>query len=213
MACSLFNVCLSLFLEQDAHVGRVVGLDEAHKYMSESAECQALTESLISTIRLQRHLGVRIFIATQEPTVSLKLLDLCSVTIVHRFTSPAWLDVLKKHLAGISSLRDPLEPAEQQDDNDDDNEDSGDTIGFYPASKDPGAEIFSMIVKLRTGQALIFAPSAILAAQDSATAPSGDARHSSENHRLRAKCLGRGVLRVRIRNRMTSDGGRSIMAV
>ncbi len=210
MACSLFNVCLSLFLEQDSRVGRVVGLDEAHKYMSESAECQALTESLISTIRLQRHLGVRVFIATQEPTVSLKLLDLCSVTIVHRFTSPAWLEVLKKHLAGISSLRDPLEPAEKQV-SDDDGE-CDDTIGLYPASRDPGPEIFSMIVRLKTGQALIFAPSAILAVQDSVAIPAEDARHSSEKRRPSAKSLGRGVLKVRIRNRMTSDGGRSIMA-
>ncbi|KLU93221.1 hypothetical protein MAPG_12158, partial [Magnaporthiopsis poae ATCC 64411] len=32
-ACSLFNICLSLFLEQDSsRIGRVVALDEAHKY-------------------------------------------------------------------------------------------------------------------------------------------------------------------------------------
>ncbi len=30
-ACSLFNACLSMFLEQDYHCGRVVALDEAHK--------------------------------------------------------------------------------------------------------------------------------------------------------------------------------------
>lgn len=30
-ACSLFNICLSLFLEQEACHGRVVALDEAHK--------------------------------------------------------------------------------------------------------------------------------------------------------------------------------------
>jgi hypothetical protein len=30
-ACSLFNMCLSLFLEQHTAVGRVIGLDEAHK--------------------------------------------------------------------------------------------------------------------------------------------------------------------------------------
>jgi hypothetical protein len=88
-ACSLFNICLSLFLEQDARrVGRIVALDEAHKYMNESGEASALTEQLLATIRLQRHLGARVIISTQEPTVSPRLLDLCSVTIVHRFTSP-----------------------------------------------------------------------------------------------------------------------------
>ncbi|KJK84988.1 hypothetical protein H633G_11182 [Metarhizium anisopliae BRIP 53284] len=30
-ACSLFNVCLSIFLEQEINCGRVVALDEAHK--------------------------------------------------------------------------------------------------------------------------------------------------------------------------------------
>ena len=30
-ACSMFNTCLSIFLEQDMTTGRVVVLDEAHK--------------------------------------------------------------------------------------------------------------------------------------------------------------------------------------
>jgi hypothetical protein len=30
-ACALFNMCLSLFLEQKTNVGRIVALDEAHK--------------------------------------------------------------------------------------------------------------------------------------------------------------------------------------
>jgi hypothetical protein len=30
-ACALFNMCLSLFLEQHTTVGRIIGLDEAHK--------------------------------------------------------------------------------------------------------------------------------------------------------------------------------------
>ncbi|KAI3320368.1 hypothetical protein HD806DRAFT_538208 [Xylariaceae sp. AK1471] len=94
---------LSLFLEQDATVGHVVALDEAHKYMSDSAECQVLTNSLLSTIRLQRHLSTRVVISTQEPTIPPRLLDLCSIAIVHRFTSPDWLRVLRSHLAGIST--------------------------------------------------------------------------------------------------------------
>lgn len=46
-ACQLFNICLSLFLEQHKAVGRVVALDEAHKYMNESGESSALTENLL----------------------------------------------------------------------------------------------------------------------------------------------------------------------
>ncbi|KAG8664114.1 hypothetical protein FPOAC2_10346 [Fusarium poae] len=89
-ACSLVNICLSLFLEREHTIGRVVALDEAHKYMNDSSESQTLTESLLSVIRLKRHLGTRVIISTQEPTVSPRLLDLCSTVIVHRFTSPTW---------------------------------------------------------------------------------------------------------------------------
>ncbi|KAH7111372.1 hypothetical protein EDB81DRAFT_671448 [Dactylonectria macrodidyma] len=75
-ACSLFDICLSLFLEQNTDLGRVVALDESHKYMTESDESQVFTESLLSAIRLQRHNGTRIIISTQEPTISPGLLDL-----------------------------------------------------------------------------------------------------------------------------------------
>jgi hypothetical protein len=30
-ACTLFDICLSLFLEQDTKVGKIIALDEAHK--------------------------------------------------------------------------------------------------------------------------------------------------------------------------------------
>ncbi|KAI6478784.1 hypothetical protein MCOR13_011661, partial [Pyricularia oryzae] len=49
-ACSLFNICLSLFLEQESKIGRVVALDEAHKFMgggtegAESPDSRNLTE-------------------------------------------------------------------------------------------------------------------------------------------------------------------------
>jgi DNA helicase HerA-like ATPase len=84
-------------------MGRIVALDEAHKYMNDSSDSPALTESLLSVIRLQRHLGTRVVLSTQEPTISPKLLDLCSTVIVHRFTSPAWFEVLRKHLAGVAT--------------------------------------------------------------------------------------------------------------
>ena len=110
MACSLFNICLSIFLEKGRQkdpisgpsIGRIVALDEAHKYMNaeESGAAGTLTHNLLATIRLQRHLGLRVVISTQEPTVSPRLLDLCSITIVHRFTSPDWMRTLRGHLAG-----------------------------------------------------------------------------------------------------------------
>ena len=70
--------------------------------MSEDPNASTLTQALLSVIRQQRHLATRVVIATQEPTISPKLLDLCSMTIVHRFPSPDWLKTIQAHLAGAS---------------------------------------------------------------------------------------------------------------
>ncbi|QPC69173.1 hypothetical protein HYE67_011404 [Fusarium culmorum] len=167
-ACSLFNICLSLFLEQKGTVGRIVALDEAHKYMTESCDSQTLTESLLSVIRLQRHLGTRVILSTQEPTISPKLLDLCSTVIVHRFTSPAWFNVLQKHLAGVDSH---------------------------------AFDLMAHIVELKTGEALLFCPSALASVSE---------RHVSGQVIFRR--LANSRLKVRVRQRVTADGGKSIMA-
>ncbi|KAI1758830.1 hypothetical protein GGR53DRAFT_528347, partial [Hypoxylon sp. FL1150] len=157
-ACSLFDICLALFLEQDHSIGRVVALDEAHKYMNESAEAGALTEQLLTTIRVQRHAGARIIISTQEPTISPKLLDLCSVTIVHRFTSPDWLLSLQRHLAGMSIVRRLREKTAEADDEMGQLADGVQTLSIEES--DPAADMFSHIVGLKVGEALLFAPSA-----------------------------------------------------
>ncbi|KAK0612356.1 hypothetical protein B0T17DRAFT_593382 [Bombardia bombarda] len=212
MACSLFNICLSLFLEQDSSaVGRVIALDEAHKYMNDSPECQTLTEALLATIRLQRHLGARVLISTQEPTISPKLLDLCSVTVVHRFTSPDWLAALRKHLAGVSSGARLLEKAQRLER---EQQGGGDELGGVDGIEglalgegDPALELFSRIVGLRVGEALLFAPSAIVGVQKKKRDDGGAKGRESAVRRL-----AHGVLKVRIRNRTTADGGRSIMA-
>lgn len=146
--------------------------------MSESHAASIFTESLLTIIRQQRHLATRVIVATQEPTISPKLLDLSSMTIVHRFTSPSWLQALKSHLAGIS-----------------DNEES---------SQRDVSEIFKEIVNLEAGQALLFSPSAIL---DTVNDQEGD---GSIN--LRPKKLGLRYVKLRVRKRLTADGGRSILA-
>ena len=137
----------------------------------------SFTESLLSVIRLQRHLATRVIIATQEPTISQKLLDLCSMTIVHRFTSPSWLQALKTHLAGVSVF------------DDDETRDI--------------KQIFKKIVDLEAGEALLFSPSMMLRVSEVDTAGATV---------LQTKKLGMGYLKMRVRYRVTADGGRSIMA-
>ncbi|PNY26794.1 Uncharacterized protein TCAP_03275 [Tolypocladium capitatum] len=216
-ACALFNICLSMFLEQRSDVGRVIALDEAHKYMTDTAECATLTESLLSAIRLQRHLGARVIISTQEPTISPKLLDLCSVTIVHRFTSPDWIRNLKQHLAGATILNRGAEMTTHGK--------QGASLGpssFSSELQDSGMELFSNIVALRTGEALMFAPSAILTVKGqgatkqsttaSATGTVDSTCGSGAGSNVELVRLGHGVMKIRIRHRITQDGGRSIMA-
>jgi hypothetical protein len=198
-------MCLSLFLEQSTSIGRVVALDEAHKYMTDSAECQALTESLLSTIRLQRHLATRIIISTQEPTISPKLLDLCSVTIVHRFTSPDWLETLKRHLAGAWSSLQPRQTNETFAEDEDDHTPSG-VAPLTLDANNVALDLFSRIVALRTGEALLFAPSAVTGIRRKVARENGTSEHEIVR-------LGHGVLKVRVRQRVTQDGGKSKMAI
>ena len=108
--------------------------------MTGTDSSSTLTSSLLSVIRQQRHLATRVIIATQEPTISPSLLDLSSMTIVHSFTSPAWLDVLKSHLAAVSS--------------------NGES------SKRGAQDILEQIVELNAGQALVFSPAAMVGVDD-----------------------------------------------
>ncbi|RYP15833.1 hypothetical protein DL767_010277 [Monosporascus sp. MG133] len=173
-ACTLFSICLSIFLEKRHRCGRIVALDEAHKFLAQSGEARVLTNELVSVIRQQRHTGTRVVIATQEPTLSPELIALANATFVHRFLSPSWYEVLKKHLAGADK-------------------------------QDPGSQnsLFRTIVGLRTGQALLFCPTAQMDIANGSPG-SGGARW--------ARSLNDGYINIRIRKRLTTDGGKSIMA-
>ena len=90
-----FAVCSSLALLTSA------------QYLSESetGHSARFTDSLLTVIRQQRHLGTRVVVSTQEPTVvPTKFLDLCSFVVVHRFTSPTWLHVLSKHVSAAEAF-------------------------------------------------------------------------------------------------------------
>jgi hypothetical protein len=195
---------------------------------STSSEAIDLTETLLSVVRQQRHLGTRVLIATQEPTLSPSLLDLCNLTIIHRFSSPAWFKAIQSHIAGagIETL--------------------------YPKSGTlPG--IFGKIVRLATGEALVFCPTALLdvekttpqsessgssavcsesnfeggvstssldirsdnaggsnaAKSTAASQPSQDRDKTVSGNRVAQ--LGTAYAHIRMRKRITTDGGRSIL--
>ncbi|KAF2212286.1 hypothetical protein CERZMDRAFT_41612 [Cercospora zeae-maydis SCOH1-5] len=133
--CLLFDICLGLVKAQRPTSGLIIALDEAHKFMNDSSGAKSFTAGLLTTIREQRHNATRVVIATQEPTISTDLLDLCSVSMVHRFTSPAWFAAIRGHLGGASKmLKD------------------GEEIGG----------IFERIVELNVGESLVFCPGAFV---------------------------------------------------
>ncbi|TGO73325.1 hypothetical protein BELL_0370g00010 [Botrytis elliptica] len=214
-ASSLFNMCLSLFLEEKSNIGKVVALDEAHKYMSNNTD-DALTGNLLSTIRLQRHLGTRIFISTQEPTISPALIDLCSMTIVHRFSSPEWLKCLRSHVAALHNSG-----SNSQDD------------------ESTRRDVFKEIVTLRVGEALLFAPEAMIykdcdrinslpsdESVDTTTLTiNGESSNGlsergnrkaierdNDNDSQELRKLGTDYVKIKVRARLTNDGGRSVLA-
>jgi len=72
---------------------RLFVLDEAHQYIDE----EELVAQLIGTVRKMRHLGMTIVLASQDPpSIHKTIIELSTVVILHRMTSPAWL----KHLRG-----------------------------------------------------------------------------------------------------------------
>jgi hypothetical protein len=184
-ACALFNICHSVFMSQ-TRAGKIVALDEAHNYMAVGgAQAKQFTETLISSIRQQRHQGVRVVIATQEPSINPKLLDLCNITLVHRCSSPDWFKTLKEHLGGLY-LKQSAETADEISPDED--------SGAQPATDDQ--TLFRKIMQLELGESLLFCPSAVIGVD-------GDGKVSKlrEMH-----------VKFRTRQRVTADGGRSVLA-
>lgn len=148
--------------------------------MSSSPESITLTDTLLSAVRLQRHLGVRVIVSTQEPTIAPALLDLCSTTIIHRFSSPAWLRALRARIA--------TNFGKQSDSNEENDK----------VLRESSCGLFETIVTLNTGEALVFCPSAAI--------------KGSSNEDFHANVMGQSYIRVKMRSRLSEDGGKSVMA-
>ena len=139
------------------------------QYMIDTPGATDLNEFLLTVIRQQRHFGARVIVSTQEPTISTQLIDLCAITVIHRFTSPDWFRALKTHISISSSS------TEGEDEK----------------------YLFRKIINLRTGEALIYAPTAVLGKD-----LSGKPTKATEE-----------LLKVSIRKRVTWDGGQSTVCV
>jgi len=103
-ALGLFVVMLRIFANshfEGRSFNKLVVFDEAHKYITESD----LIGQVVETIREMRHQATSVLIASQDPlSVPRAVVELTSILILHRMTSPQWL----KHLKGAISTLDQL---------------------------------------------------------------------------------------------------------
>lgn len=96
-ACGVFQVLLEQFRSAPVGgVGKVVAFDEAHRYLSHAGPgCTELSQAVVDTVRMMRHEGMRILLSTQSPTtLPPELLELASMTVLHRFQSAEWIKYL-----------------------------------------------------------------------------------------------------------------------
>ena len=94
----LFQVITEQFRTSPTKGGKVLALDEAHKFM-EGVESDGLSEAIVDAARLMRHDGMRLIVSTQSPkALAPELLELVSVAVLHQFHSRDWWAYLRQKL-------------------------------------------------------------------------------------------------------------------
>ena len=64
-----------------------------------------LVDSITTAIREMRHKGVSIMIASQDPmSLPSEIIELSSIVIVHKFSSPAWVKHVQKAITALQTL-------------------------------------------------------------------------------------------------------------
>ncbi|KAF3311128.1 hypothetical protein TWF173_008581 [Orbilia oligospora] len=181
-ACVLFGICNQLFTSAPKLSGKIIALDEAHRYMTDnaSASVKRFAESIIGNIRLERHLGLRTIVSTQDPFIHPEIMELSSMVIFHRFDIPRWFEEIRKHV-GFQTKAQAPEPSQN-------------VWGDEELQK-PEADIFGEIKGLDTGEACIYCPKLVI--------PENSWGVST------LKKFGNGVFKVMIRQKITIDGGAS----
>lgn len=104
-ALGLFVVMLNIFssvMQVDGRAfNKFIVFDEAHKYMNN----KELVGSITTAIREMRHKGVSIMIASQDPmSLPTEIIELSSIVVMHRFSSPAWVKHVQKAVTPLQTL-------------------------------------------------------------------------------------------------------------
>ena len=97
-ANGLFQVLTEQFRTLSTKGGKVLCLDEAHKYMTGEKK-DGLSEAIVNAARLMRHDGMRLVVSTQSPkALAPELLELVTLAVLHHFHSPDWWQYLQSKL-------------------------------------------------------------------------------------------------------------------
>jgi DNA helicase HerA-like ATPase len=105
-ALGLFLVIMNTLAQAEENgslFNKLMVFDEAHKYISESG----LIGEVVAMIREMRHWATSVVIASQDPlSVPRAIIELTSVLILHRMTSPQWLKHLRSAIVSLNDMQD-----------------------------------------------------------------------------------------------------------
>ena len=97
-ANGIFQVVVEQFRSIPVLAGKVLALDEAHKFM-DGIKSDGLSEAIVDVARLMRHDGMRLVVSTQSPkALAPELLELVSVAVLHQFHSQDWWSYVRQKL-------------------------------------------------------------------------------------------------------------------
>lgn len=103
-ALGLFVVMMTIFgavKHQGKVFNKLMVFDEAHKYITESE----LIGQVVGIIREMRHQATSVLIASQDPlSVPRAVIELTSLLILHRMSSPQWLKHLKSAIGALEGV-------------------------------------------------------------------------------------------------------------
>ena len=96
----IFQVLTEQYRALPLRCGKLLALDEAHKFMNGAADADdGLSRAIVDVARLMRHDGMRLAVSTQSPSaLAPELLELLTVAVLHRFHSRDWLAYLERKL-------------------------------------------------------------------------------------------------------------------
>lgn len=105
-ALGLFLVIMNTLAqaeEEGTLFNKLMVFDEAHKYIGESG----LIGEVVAMIREMRHWATSVVIASQDPlSVPRAIIELTSVLVLHRMTSPQWLKHLRSAIVSLNDIQD-----------------------------------------------------------------------------------------------------------